>query len=170
MITWRAAGLVGAGAVLTAIVGLVAGGSIGAPWLWSGAGLFVLAAAAACLVDLLAAASPKLLRLSRSGDQALWLGESGEVKLLLQNRSNRLLTARVRDTWVPSAGAEPAAQDVRIEPGRAVAVATRVTPTRRGDRAAVRVLVRSYGPLRLAYRQTTRRTADRLTPAWRVRV
>ncbi|MGI5245331.1 DUF58 domain-containing protein [Dactylosporangium sp. CA-139066] len=170
MITWRAAGLIGAGAVLLAVVGLVAGSAISAPWLWSAAGLIVLLVAAACVVDFIAAASPKLLRLSRSGDQALWLGESGEVRLLLQNRSNRVLTARVRDSWVPSAGATPATHDVRIEPDRGVAVATRLTPTRRGDREAVRVMVRSFGPFRLAYRQTSRKVADRLTPAWRVRV
>jgi uncharacterized protein (DUF58 family) len=170
MITWRAAGLIGAGAVLVAVVGLIAGSAISAPWLWIGAGFIVLAVAAACVVDFIAAASPKMLRMSRAGDQSLWLGDSGEVTLLLQNRSNRVLNGQVRDAWVPSAGASPTLHEVRIEPGRAVAVTTQLTPTRRGDRAAVRVMVRSFGPFRLAYRQTGRRTADRLTPDWRVRV
>ncbi|MFG2038398.1 DUF58 domain-containing protein [Dactylosporangium sp. NPDC048998] len=170
MITWRAAALLGAGTVLLALVGAVAGPAIPAVGLWIAAGAIVLVVAAACVVDLLGAASPKLLRMSRSGDQSLWLGETGQVTLLLQNRSNRVLAGRVRDAWVPSAGAAPTMQDVRIEPGRAVAVTTALTPTRRGDRPAVRVLVRSYGPLRLTYRQTSRATADRLTPAWRLRV
>src|SRR3954447_7128280 len=145
MITWRAAALLGAGAVLLSLVGLLAGPAIPPAGLWIGAGLFVLLVAAACIVDWANAASPELLKLSRTGDQSLWLGESGQVTLLVQNRSNRLLTGRVRDAWVPSAGASPTIHDVRIEPGRAVALVTRLTPTRRGDRPAVRVLVRSFG-------------------------
>ena len=47
---------------------------------------------------------------------------------------------------------------------------TTLTPTRRGDRPAVRVTVRSYGPLRFAYRQTTRRRSAALTPPWTLRV
>ncbi|WP_432979700.1 DUF58 domain-containing protein [Dactylosporangium sp. CA-233914] len=170
MITWRAAALLGAGAAVLALVGAIAGSGIATPWLWIAAALLVVALAAACVVDVLNAASPKLLRMSRTGDQSLWLGETGRVTLLLQNRSNRVLTGQVRDAWVPSAGATPTMQDVRIEPGRAVAVTTTLAPTRRGDRAAVRVLVRSFGPFGLTYRQTSRRTADRLTPSWRVRV
>ncbi|WP_432831496.1 DUF58 domain-containing protein [Dactylosporangium sp. CA-092794] len=170
MITWRAAALVGAGTALLAIVGAVAGSAIGAAWLWGAAGLLVLAVGAACVVDFLGAASPKLLKLSRSGDQALWLGETGRVTLLLHNRSDRVLAARVRDSWVPSAGASPTMHDVRIEPGRAVAVTSTLTPTRRGDRPAVRVMVRSFGPFGLTYRQTSKTTADRLTPPWRLRV
>jgi uncharacterized protein (DUF58 family) len=170
MITWRAAGLLGAGAALLSLVGVLVGDGISAPWLWVAAALIVLAVAAACVVDWLNAASPKLLRMSRTGDQSLWLGETGQVTLLLQNRSNRVLTGRVRDAWVPSAGATPTMQDVRIEPGRAVALITTLTPTRRGDRPAVRVLVRSFGPFGLTYRQTSRTTADKLTPSWRIRV
>ncbi|WP_433210545.1 DUF58 domain-containing protein [Dactylosporangium sp. CS-047395] len=170
MITWRAAALLGAGAVLLAVVGSVAGDAIDRPWLWIAGGLLVLAVAAACLLDWLNAASPKLLRMSRTGDQSLWLGETGQVTLLLQNKSDRVLSGRVRDAWVPSAGATPTMRTVRIEPGRTVALVTTLTPTRRGDRPAVRVLVRSFGPFGLTYRQTSKQTADRLTPAWRLRV
>jgi uncharacterized protein (DUF58 family) len=170
MITWRPVGLLAVGTALLALVGGVAGSVIAVAWLWASAGLLVLAVGAVCVVDYLGAASPKLLRMSRSGDQALWLGATGKVKLMLHNRSNRVLNGRVRDSWVPSAGAAPAMQDVRIEPGRAVAVTTTLTPTRRGDRPAVRVMVRSFGPFGLTYRQTSRATADRLTPPWLLRV
>ncbi|MEV6928856.1 DUF58 domain-containing protein [Dactylosporangium sp. NPDC051485] len=170
MITTRAAGLVGAGAVLLAVAGLVLGDRVSPAALWIAAGVILLLVAAACAVDYAAAASPKRLKMSRTGDQSVWLGETGQVTLLLQNRSDRVLTGRVRDSWVPSAGGTPAMQDVRIEPGRAVAITTTLTPTRRGDRAAVRVMVRSFGPFRLTYRQTSRAVADRLTPKWRLRV
>ncbi len=45
-----------------------------------------------------------------------------------------------------------------------------LTPTRRGDRPAVRVTVRSYGPLRFGFRQSLGRRAERATPPWTVRV
>ncbi|MFI5914549.1 DUF58 domain-containing protein [Dactylosporangium sp. NPDC051541] len=170
MITWRAAALLGVGAVVLALVGLIAGDAIPAAGLWVGAGALVLLVAAACVVDWLSAASPKLVKMSRTGDQSLWLGETGQVTLLVQNRSDRVLTGRVRDAWVPSAGATPTMHDVRIEPGRAVALTTKLTPTRRGDRPAVRALVRSFGPFGLTYRQTSRAAAAKLTPAWRLRV
>jgi len=48
-------------------------------------------------------------------------------------------------------------------------IETVLTPSRRGDRPAARVTVRSYGPFGLAFRQTGRRRADALTPPWTVR-
>jgi uncharacterized protein (DUF58 family) len=170
VITWRPAALLAAGTVVLGLVFGVLGSTVDPVWIWVAGSVLVLGIAVACTVDVVSAASPKLLRMSRSGDQALWLGETGEVKLLLHNGSDRLLVGRVRDAWVPSAGATPTMQDVRIEPGRAVALTTTLTPTRRGDRPAVRVTVRSYGPFGLMYRQTTAATADRLTPEWRLRV
>jgi uncharacterized protein (DUF58 family) len=59
---------------------------------------------------------------------------------------------------------------VDLDPGAAADIATDLTPTRRGDRHAVRVTVRSYGPLGCAYRQTTRRQSRRITPPWTLRV
>jgi uncharacterized protein (DUF58 family) len=46
---------------------------------------------------------------------------------------------------------------------------TVLTPTRRGDRPASRVTIRSYGPLRLAFRQSWRRRSAKLTPPWAIR-
>jgi uncharacterized protein (DUF58 family) len=81
----------------------------------------------------------------------------------------------------PAAGApEPAtagavtadgrAVRVDLDSGAAAGIVTDLTPTRRGDRHAVRVTVRSYGPLGCAYRQTTRRRSRRITPPWTLRV
>ncbi|GAA2610003.1 DUF58 domain-containing protein [Dactylosporangium fulvum] len=170
MITWRPPALLAVGTLLLALFGATLGSGVSPVWLWVAAGVLVLAIGVAALLDGLAAASPSELRMSRSGDKSLWLGESGSVRLILHNGSNRVFVGQVRDAWVPSAGATPATQEVRIEPGRAVAVTTSLTPRRRGDRPAVRVTARAYGPLRLAYRQSTRKTADRLTPEWRLRV
>lgn len=140
------------------------------PWLWLAGATLVTAVLTG--VDGALAAPLSGLRLSRTGDRVVRFGGTATVRLQVGNRSSRLLRARVRDAWVPSAGAvsEPsAAQMLEVDPGAAVEVVTRLTPTRRGDRPAARVTVRSYGPLGLAYRQTTRRRSDQLTPPWRLR-
>ncbi len=54
-----------------------------------------------------------------------------------------------------------------MPPGGTVTLAAELTPTRRGDRPAVRVTVRSYGPLGLAFRQRAEHPA---TPPWTLRV
>ena len=73
---------------------------------------------------------------------------------------------RLRDAWPPSAGAAaPAAPRSTCPPGeRRRVVDRRCCPTRRGDRPAARVTVRSLGPLGLAGRQ-----GSHAVP-WRVRV
>ncbi len=140
------------------------------PWLWLGGAALVTAVLTG--VDAALAAPLSGLRLSRTGDRQVRFGGTATVRLRVGNRSTRPLRARVRDAWVPSAGAvsePPATQMLEIDPGTAVEVVTRLTPTRRGDRPAALVTVRSYGPLGLAYRQTTRRRSRQLTPPWRLR-
>jgi uncharacterized protein (DUF58 family) len=104
-------------------------------------------------VDLAAAASIRPLALSRSGDQTVRLGETATVTLTIANPGRRRLRAAVRDAWPPSAGAAPRRVNVQIPGGGQAALVTTLTPTRRGDRIAVRVTVRSAGPLGLAARQ-----------------
>lgn len=141
------------------------------PWWWTGA--------AVALVTLLVAGDLALagalgdLRCARTGDRQVRAGNTGTVRLTVSNHGVRPLSGRVRDAWVPSAGARStpsAAEQLIVDPGQSQEVVTELTPTRRGDRPAVRVTVRSYGPLRLAYRQTTRRRSRRLTPPWTLRV
>ena len=56
-----------------------------------------------------------------------------------------------------------------MDPGETATIETALTPTRRGDRPAARVTIRSYGLLGLAFRQTSRRRSRALTPAWVLR-
>jgi len=136
------------------------------PWLLVTFGLIALLAT----VDAVVAASPGEVRLSRSGPQQVRLGDSATVILEVTNGSLRPLRGIVRDAWVPSAGATgPYAHSVDLDPGETATIETTLTPTRRGDRPAVRVSIRSHGPLGLAFRQTTRRRADRITPPWTLR-
>lgn len=141
------------------------------PWLW-----FAVASGITAVLtglDLAAAAPVREVTLLRNGDRQVRFGGTATVRLNVANRSSRQLRARIRDAWVPSAGAvsEPSGTErLTLEPGEAVEIVTTLTPTRRGDRPAAEVTVRSYGPLGLAYRQATRRRARQATPPWTLRV
>jgi uncharacterized protein (DUF58 family) len=178
MITWRPAALLLLGALALAIFGGASEGwappaltgSGGGGWIWPAAGGLVLLVLLLSIVDILLAASPRDIRLSREGDQSIWLGETATIRLTIHNGSVRPFDGHVRDAWVPSAGASPYDHEVRLEPGAHTVVETTLTPTRRGDRPAVRVTLRAYGPLRLGYRQSRQRTATAQTPSWVLRV
>jgi uncharacterized protein (DUF58 family) len=112
-----------------------------------------VAIGAGILTDLLLAAPVKPLRLARSGDTSVRLGETAQVSLTIANPGPRVLRALVRDAWPPSAGALPRQFRVQVHGGGQAAVTTALTPTRRGDRQGAGVTVRSGGPLGLAARQ-----------------
>jgi uncharacterized protein (DUF58 family) len=115
-------------------------------------------------VDLALAGNVRRLRFHRAGDTNIRLGETAAVALIVENLGRRRVRARLRDAWPPSAGALPRLVNVAVPPGERRRVEVTLTPTRRGDRRAVTVTVRSTGPLGLAARQLSR-------PApWTVRV
>jgi uncharacterized protein (DUF58 family) len=114
--------------------------------------------------DLALAGNIRRLGLHRSGETNIRLGETGSVSLIVENLGTRRLRAHVRDAWPPSAGATPRSVSLSVPPGERRRIDTRLLPTRRGDRRAVSVTIRSYGPLRLAARQLSRKAP------WTVRV
>ncbi|MGV9994991.1 DUF58 domain-containing protein [Streptomyces sp. NPDC003374] len=125
--------------------------------------------AVACACDYALAAPVRRLGLTRSGDTSVRLGQSADVTLTVTNPSRRPLRARIRDAWPPSSwqpGTETAASRhrVTVPPGERRRLTTRLRPTRRGDRLADRVTIRSYGPLGLVSRQGTHKVP------WTVRV
>ncbi len=161
MITWRLPAVVAALSALTLWW---------APNPWLALAAVLGLAALVSLLDWVVAAPVREITLSRSGPVKVRLGDTVSVQLAVTNESVRTMRALVRDAWVPSAGAQgPYAHLLDIDPGETATIDTELTPTRRGDRRAVRVSVRSYGPLGLAYRQTKRRYADQITPPWTVR-
>ncbi|MFJ4961518.1 DUF58 domain-containing protein [Streptomyces sp. NPDC088729] len=112
----------------------------------------------AILCDYALAAPVRTLRFTRTGDTTVRLGDVAKVQLTVTNGSRRRLRAQLRDAWPPSsrpAGAEPSASrhTLTILAGERSRVTTVLHPTRRGDRKAERVTVRSFGPLGLAARQ-----------------
>ncbi|MFE0511573.1 DUF58 domain-containing protein [Streptomyces sp. NPDC058964] len=125
--------------------------------------------AVACACDFALAAPVRRLVLTRSGDTSARLGETADVTLTVTNPSRRLLRAQLRDAWPPSSwqpGTEITASRHRltVPSGERRRVTTRLRPTRRGDRQADRVTIRSYGPLGLFSRQGAHRVP------WTVRV
>jgi uncharacterized protein (DUF58 family) len=152
VLTWRPAAL----AALTTLAVIVSGS-----W-WALLG-FVLVIALVVL-DLLVAPSPRKVTVLRGGDTSLRLGESGEVWVRIGNTGRRRLRARIRDSWIPSAGARGGVGMLDIPSGHRRLHYTTLHPTRRGDRHAGPVVLRSFGPLRFAGRQRS------LEAPWTVRV
>jgi len=113
------------------------------------AGVVVLLAVA----DLVFAGRIADLRLARQPSSPVRLGEPGESRLRIANAGRRRVRALVRDAWVPSAGARPARQPVVLPRGERRLLVTQLLPTRRGERRAEHVTIRSYGPLGLLARQ-----------------
>ncbi|MFF2572846.1 DUF58 domain-containing protein [Streptomyces sp. NPDC058084] len=107
----------------------------------------------AILCDYAMAAPVRTLQFTRSGDTSVRLGDEADVQLTVTNRSRRRLRAQLRDAWAPSAAQTPARRRLTVPAGERSRVTTTLRPTRRGDRRAERVTVRSYGPLGLAARQ-----------------
>jgi uncharacterized protein (DUF58 family) len=105
------------------------------------------------LVDLALAGSVRALGMARSGDTSVRLGQAATVHLVVHNPGPRPLRGTLRDAWPPSAGATPSRHPLRIPAGERRRLAVTLRPTRRGDRRADRVTVRSVGPLGLAARQ-----------------
>ncbi|MCB8906558.1 MULTISPECIES: DUF58 domain-containing protein [unclassified Streptomyces] len=112
----------------------------------------------AILCDYILAAPVRTLQFTRSGDTSVRLGDAATVQLTVTNRSRRPLRAQLRDAWPPSSwlpGTEQASSRHRltVPAGERRRLTTSLRPTRRGDRRAERITVRSYGPLGLAARQ-----------------
>ncbi|NEB34945.1 DUF58 domain-containing protein [Streptomyces sp. SID14446] len=125
--------------------------------------------ALACACDAALAAPVRRLGLTRSGDTSVRLGDTADVTLTVTNPSGRPLRAHLRDAWPPSSwesGTEVASSrhHVSVPAGERRRVTTRLRPTRRGDRQADRVTIRSYGPLGLFARQGNHKVP------WSVRV
>ena len=143
-LTWRAVVLAGIGVGPVALVPVP-----GTVLLWA------LAVLAVCALDAALAASPRSVGVSRAVPGSVRLTEQARSVLTVTNLTGRRLRALVRDAWVPSAGARDNRHQVDLPPGETRRLTTVLVPTRRGDRAADRVTVRSFGPLGLAARQVS---------------
>lgn len=105
------------------------------------------------VVDLASAPATRTLALHRLPVAQVRFGESTESVLFIVNSGSRTFRGAVRDAWQPSAGASGEPLAVHLPPGERARLVQRLTPTRRGDRLAVAVTIRSRGVLGLALRQ-----------------
>jgi uncharacterized protein (DUF58 family) len=153
-LTGRAAAFAGL-AVAVVFVAPLDGATIG----------FCLAALALLvIVDLAQAAAIGTVRFERGGAASTRMGEPAAVTLTVANDGARRLRAGIRDAWPPTAAATPRAWRIDLAPGERAHLTTTLVPTRRGERRAAGVTVRTFGPLGLAGRQRTRAVP------WTVRV
>ncbi|RZS90145.1 uncharacterized protein (DUF58 family) [Motilibacter rhizosphaerae] len=120
---------------------------------WAGVLGWNLALVVLVGLDALLAPSPRRLELSRTGDAAVRLGSAAATTLTVRAPAGRRVTGLLRDAWPPSAGASPRTHRLDVPAGGAQRCTTDLLPTRRGDRRADRVTVRTRGPLGLAARQ-----------------
>jgi uncharacterized protein (DUF58 family) len=150
--------ITGRTALVAALGALLA--PLGTVWLLAFVGLLVVGVA----VDVALAGRVADLRMERSGATSTRLGQPVEVALLVTNGGRRRIRGVLRDAWLPSAGASPRTQRIDIPPGERRRLVSTLVPTRRGDRTAAHVTVRSLGPLGLAGRQRRHRAP------WSVRV
>ena len=119
------------------------------------AALWLLGVAVLVLVDVLSAPSPRSVDLAREPVPQVRLQEETQTVLVLTNTGERRVRGQLRDAWVPSAGAGAARHTLDLPAGERRKVTTTLRPTRRGDRPATGVTVRTHGPLGLAGRQAT---------------
>jgi uncharacterized protein (DUF58 family) len=160
MITRRFAVLLALGLPFTALT----------PQPWYALAAVVAGTVLLALLDAVMAGPLTALTLHRDGERTVWLGNSAQVTLTVANTGDRTVRLQLRDSWVPSAGAGPLFHTVVLDEGSQHSVTTTLTPTRHGDRPAVRVTLRSTGPLGLAYRQRRRTWNEKRTPPWTLRV
>lgn len=125
---------------------------------WSGILTVQLALLIAILSDLALATPVRKLHITRTGDTSVRPEETASAHLTITNPSRRPLRADLRDAWPPSAfapgtPATAARHRLDIPAGERRRITTTLRPTRRGDHHAIRVTLRSYGPLGLAARQ-----------------
>jgi uncharacterized protein (DUF58 family) len=142
--------ITGRAALIAALGALLA--PLGAGWLWAVEGALLAAVA----VDLVRAARIGDLAASRAGTATLRLGEQTESTLMITNGGRRPARGLLRDAWLPSAGATPRVQRIDVPAGERRRLVTTLRPTRRGDRTAEHVTIRTLGPLGIAGRQRRR--------------
>ena len=150
--------ITGRTALVAALAALLA--PLGTVWVLAAVGLL----AAGVVADVALAGRVADLVMDRTGATTTRLGQAIEVALVVTNGGRRRMRGVLRDAWLPSAGAAPRTQRVDIPPGERRRLVSTLVPTRRGDRTAAHVTLRSIGPLGLAGRQRRHRVP------WSVRV
>ncbi|KTR94375.1 lipoprotein [Microbacterium testaceum] len=138
--------------VALGVVPLVLLSTAGVP-AWLVVGAWVLLCLLAALVDVFAAADPRAVEITRRLPERVLRDEPVAGELRVRNLGRRLLRARVRDAWQPTAGAPDERARFVVPPGERRGVPLPLLPRRRGEIRSDFVVIRAAGPLGLAGRQ-----------------
>jgi len=133
--------------VLLGVVAVLLRPAASTAWLW------LLAVVLLVTLDWAIAAKPQQLELDRLPIEPVRLGGTARSTLVVTNHGGRPFKGLLRDAWQPSAGAVGNRTVLDLAAGAATRLVVPLTPTRRGDRRATQVTVRSLGPLGLMGRQ-----------------
>ena len=106
--------------------------------------------------DFVAAPRPSGIEVVREFPASLTLGERGELRWLVQNRSGRSARVSVADALWPSLQASRRASLFTVAANRQHRFSASIEPQRRGRFPFGAVTIRTSGPLRLVRRQQTR--------------
>lgn len=120
---------------------------------WAVAGGWVLLCLMLAIVDTVLAADPRRVEITRTHPERALRDEPVSGELRVRNLGTRLLRARVRDAWQPTAGAPTERLRLVVPPGERRAAPLPLRPRRRGELRSAFVVVRAAGPLGLAGRQ-----------------
>ncbi|WP_353064991.1 DUF58 domain-containing protein [Arcanobacterium hippocoleae] len=108
---------------------------------------------ALCVLDVIAAPSPKRLQITRTGPQSGKLGSPLVHQLQLSANTDRKIQGQIRDCWPPSVGLQEDTFTFAISKGMQTDFHEEFLPSRRGTRNAQALVIRTLGPLHLAGRQ-----------------
>src|SRR5690606_1053266 len=120
---------------------------------WAVFGGWLLLCAALVTLDVVLAASPRAVVVTRRIPSRARLGEPVATSIAVQNIGSRTRRGWLRDAWQPTAGAPLARERIDIPPGERRRVQVPLLPRRRGELSSDFVVIRSRGPLGLAGRQ-----------------
>ena len=139
-------------AIAAGVIPVVLLSSAGVPAWWS-MGAWLLLCLLLVGLDVLLAADPRSVHITRSTPSRVRLGEPAAADVVVQNLGRRHLHGHVRDAWQPTAGAQTARAVLDLPAGERRRVQTGLIPRRRGELESAFVAVRARGPLGLAGRQ-----------------
>lgn len=154
-------------ALVVGVIPLVLAGMAGYP-AYAVLGGWIALCLVLSAVDLVSAASPRAVTVSRRVPARARIGEPVPVSVALHNHGPRTLNAVVRDAWQPTAGAPTERQRLSVPAGERARLTFALLPRRRGELVSEFVMIRSRGPLGLAGRQARHdvRGAIRVLPAF----
>ena len=115
--------------------------------------LWTLAVATLCIIDALAALSPRSFSYTRTVNGPIRADETTTSVVTVDSPSPRGARIEVRDAWEPSLHPRPYSHQGKIAAGAPLRLTTVLSPERRGVREADYVSVRVWGPLGLGARQ-----------------